>query len=107
MITKSKKEFDNKTVNQIELFDNDDNEADILESIDDWQFEERLSKEFESIGFFISDHPLNQFKEIYEDYKIVDYQKFYQDDEMKENNVAATLLKIHEEKQQKEILMRS
>ena len=35
--------------------------------IDDWKFEERLSKEFESVGFFISDHPLNQFKEIFED----------------------------------------
>ena len=38
--------------------------------IDDWKFEERLSKEFESVGFFISDHPLNQFKEIFEEYFI-------------------------------------
>ena len=31
--------------------------------IEDWKFEERLSKEFESVGFFISDH-INQFKEM-------------------------------------------
>ena len=40
------------------------------------ELEERLSKEFEAVGFFISDHPLNQFKEIYDDYKIEDFQTF-------------------------------
>ena len=35
-----------------------------------------LSKEFEAVGFFISDHPLNQFKEIFEDYKIIDFNDF-------------------------------
>ena len=42
----------------------------ILKILKDWKFEERLSKEFEAVGFFISDHPLNQFKEIFNDYKI-------------------------------------
>ena len=41
----------------------------ILIKTEDWNFEDRLSKEFESVGFFISDHPLNQFKEIFDDYK--------------------------------------
>ena len=99
IITKSKNEFDNKTANQINLFENsEENEINILENIKDWEFEERLSKEFEAVGFFISDHPLNQFKEIFDDYKIIDYQKFYQDDEIKENNIAATLLKVTERK---------
>ena len=57
-----------------------------------------MSKEFESVGFFISDHPLNQFKEIFDDYKIIEYNKFYTDDDIKENNIAATLLKITERK---------
>ena len=35
-----------------------------------------LSKEFEAVGFFISDHPLNQFKEIFDDCKIIDFNKF-------------------------------
>ena len=38
----------------------------LIHKIEDWKFEERLSKEFEAVGFFISDHPLNQFKEIFE-----------------------------------------
>jgi len=99
IITKSKKDFDNKIANQIDLFaDNKENEINILEDVKDWEFEERLSKEFEAVGFFISDHPLNQFKEIFDDYKIIDYQNFYLDKNNKENNIAATLLKITERK---------
>ena len=57
-----------------------------------------MSREFEAVGFFISDHPLNQFKEIFDDYKIVDYAKFNLDDNIKDANIAATLLKITERK---------
>jgi len=99
IIAKSKNDYDNKVANQIDLFDdNHENEINLIENIKDWEFEERLSKEFESVGFFISDHPLNQFKEIFDDYKIKDYQKFYSDDEIKANNIAATLLKVQERK---------
>ena len=99
LITKSKNEFDNRINNQINLFGSEvDNENNIIEDIDDWNFEERLSKEFESVGFFISDHPLNQFKEIFKDYKIMDYQKFNLDDQIKDTNIAATLLKVQERK---------
>ena len=51
--------------------------------------------------FFISDHPLNQFKEIFEDYKIIDFNKFKSGNDAKEKNIAATLLKIQERKTQK------
>ena len=99
ILIKSKNDFDNKVANQIDLFDDSqENEINIVENIKDWEFEERLSKEFEAVGFFISDHPLNQFKEIFDDYQIIDYQKFYSDDENKENNIAATLLKVQERK---------
>jgi DNA polymerase-3 subunit alpha len=99
IITKSKNDFDNKVANQIDLFgDNNDVENDIIENTKDWEFEERLSKEFEAVGFFISNHPLNQFKEIFDDYKIIDYQNFFEDDDIKENNIAATLLKVTERK---------
>ena len=73
-----------------------DNE--IILNMEDWKFEDRLSREFEAVGFFISDHPLNQFKEIFDDYKIVDYIKFNSDDNIKDANIAATLLKISERK---------
>ena len=99
IITKSKNDFDNKIANQIDLFgDNSESEIDIIEKVNDWEFEDRLAKEFEAVGFFISDHPLNQYKDVFRDYKIIDYQNFYNNDEIKENNVAATLLKIRERK---------
>jgi len=98
-ITKSKNIFENKSANQIDLFGENANEEDeITTNIDDWKFEERLSKEFEAVGFFISDHPLNQFKDVFDDYNIYDYQKFNSQDDLKESNVAATLLKIQERK---------
>ncbi|MDC3385528.1 DNA polymerase III subunit alpha, partial [Candidatus Pelagibacter sp.] len=102
IITKSKNDFDNKVANQIDLFgDSTEVENDIIENTKDWEFEERLSREFEAVGFFISDHPLNQFKEIFDDYKIINYQNFFDDDDIKENNIAATLLKVTERKTSK------
>ena len=99
LITKSKNIFENKSANQIDLFgDSINDEEGIILAIDDWKFEERLSKEFEAVGFFISDHPLNQFKEIFDDYNIKDYQLFNINENLKESNIAATLLKIQERK---------
>ena len=98
-ITKSKNIFENRSTNQIDLFSEDENlENNIINEIDDWKFEERLSKEFESVGFFISDHPLNQFTEIFDDYKITEYSNFNSNDKIREANIAATLLKIQERK---------
>ena len=99
IISKSKNIFDNKSANQIDLFSEDENKQDnIIQEIEDWKFEERLAKEFEAVGFFISDHPLNQFTEIYNDYKIIEYTKFISDNEIKNSNIAATLLKLQERK---------
>ena len=98
-ITKSKNIFENKSANQIDLFgENENQENEIITDINDWAFEERLSREFEAVGFFISDHPLNQYKDIFDDYNIIDYQKFNNNDNLKETNIAATLLKVQERK---------
>ncbi|MDA7811665.1 DNA polymerase III subunit alpha, partial [Candidatus Pelagibacter sp.] len=98
-ILKTKNIYENKAANQIDLFGSDEEQDnEIVLNIEDWKFEDRLSREFEAIGFFISDHPLNQFKEIFDDYKIVDYSKFNLDDNIKDANIAATLLKITERK---------
>ncbi len=99
MITKNKNIFDNKSANQIDLFSEDESmQDDFLIKTEDWKFEERLSKEFESVGFFISDHPLNQFTEIFNDYKITDYSSFISKEDLKDANIAATLLKVQERK---------
>ena len=101
-IIKSKNIFDNKSTNQIDLFGDTSNESEnLISSIEDWGFEERLSKEFEAVGFFISDHPLNLFKETFSDYNIIDYHLFDSNEENKEANIAATLLKIQERKTSK------
>ncbi|MDA9650735.1 DNA polymerase III subunit alpha [Candidatus Pelagibacter sp.] len=98
-ILKTKNIYENKSANQIGLFSEDeDNDNDIINDIKDWKFEERLSKEFEAVGFFISDHPLNQFTEIFDDYKIIDYSNFNSNDEIKDSNIVATLLKLQERK---------
>tara|TARA_B100001121_G_scaffold56723_1_gene50160 strand:- start:789 stop:4199 length:3411 start_codon:yes stop_codon:yes gene_type:complete len=100
IISKSKNNFENKNANQKDLFGESRND-DFLAKVDDWKFEERLSKEFEAVGFFISDHPLNQFKEIFDDYNIIDYQKFSNEIDIKEANIAGTLLKVQERKTSK------
>ena len=98
-ILKTKNIYENKAANQIDLFGADEEQDnEIILNMEDWKFEDRLSREFEAVGFFISDHPLNQFKEIFDDYKIVDYIKFNSDDNIKDANIAATLLKISERK---------
>ena len=98
-ILKTKNIYENKAANQIDLFESDEEQDnEIVLNIEDWKFEERLSKEFEAVGFFISDHPLNQFKEIFDDYKIIDYNQFNSDGAIKDSNVAATLLKKTERK---------
>ena len=98
-ILKTKNIHENKAANQIDLFGADEEQDnEIVLNMEDWKFEDRLSREFEAVGFFISDHPLNQFKEIFDDYKIVDYIKFNSDDNIKDANIAATLLKISERK---------
>ncbi|MDC0956034.1 DNA polymerase III subunit alpha [Candidatus Pelagibacter sp.] len=98
-ILKTKNIFENKSANQIDLFSEDETTQDnIVNEIEDWKFEERLSKEFEAVGFFISDHPLNQFTEIFDDYKIIDFSNFNLSDEIREANIAATLLKVQERK---------
>ncbi len=102
IIAKNKNIFENKSANQIDLFSEEDiAQDDVLSKIDDWRFEERLSKEFESVGFFISNHPLNQFTEIFDDYKIKDYSTFISKEELKDSNIAATLLKLQERKTSK------
>jgi len=98
-ILKTKNIHENKAANQIDLFSADEEQDnEIILNVEDWKFEDKLSREFEAVGFFISDHPLNQFKEIFDDYKIVDYLKFNSEDNIKDANIAATLLKITERK---------
>ena len=103
LILKSKNLFENKSINQINLFDenSDGIDANLLYKTEDFKFEERLSKEFECLGFFISDHPLNQYKDLFNQYNIINFNTYINDKTIKESVVAATILKIQEKKNQK------
>ena len=101
MIQKSKNNHENKLANQNSLFAEDSDKTEIFNNVDDWDFDERLSKEFESLGFFISDHPLNQYLSLLEIYEIITFDNFVHDDSIKESNIAGTILKIQEKKTQK------
>jgi DNA polymerase-3 subunit alpha len=100
IILASKSAFENKVNNQINLFDesNQTKKSLIKNSVDkDWHFEERLSKEFEAIGFFISDHPINEYKVIFDIYKIQNFNSFLNSSK-NEAILAATIMKIQEKK---------
>ena len=102
IILKSKNSFENKMDSQINLFDDEfESNDDFLEDIKDWKIENRLSKEFETLGFFISDHPLNQYKMIFNQYNIVNYDQFESDKNLLSSNIACTILKVQEKKTQK------
>ena len=60
-----------------------------------------LAKEFETLGFFISDHPVNQYKSLFNQYNIVDFENFEKNDDILSSNIACTVLKIQEKKTQK------
>ena len=101
IILKSKNLFENRIANQTDLFENlEDKNDQIISEIEDWKTDDKLSKEFDTLGFFISDHPLNQFKEIFDEYNIESYSEF-DTNENQSSNIAATVLKIQEKKTQK------
>ena len=99
IILKSKNNFENKMANQIDLFEDEfKTKDDFLEKIEDWNIDNKLSKEFETLGFFISDHPLNQYKIIFNQYNIVNYDYFENEKNSLSSNIACTVLKVQEKK---------
>ncbi|MDC3233753.1 DNA polymerase III subunit alpha [Candidatus Pelagibacter sp.] len=100
IILKSKNIFENNSANQIDLFQEDNDET-YLDIIEDWNVDVKLSKEFETLGFFISDHPLNQYKSLFNQYNIIDYEEFNSNENILSSNISSTILKVQEKKTQK------
>ena len=101
IILKSKNNYENKIANQINLFENKDIENnDLISLVDDWNLDEKLSREFEALGFYISDHPLNQYSDILINYEIINFDDFINKD-LSTANIAGTVLKVQEKKTQK------
>ena len=49
----------------------------------------------------MSNHPLNQFKDLFDDYNVIDFKNFSETTDTNKANVACTLLKIQEKKTNK------
>ncbi len=102
LILKSKNIHENKLLNQINLFSDDDNDEMIyMDKVEDWKTDKKLSKEFETLGFYISDHPLNQYKSLFKNYNIISYENFFNNNDILSSNIACTILKVQEKKTQK------
>tara|TARA_Y100001970_G_scaffold145240_1_gene178390 strand:- start:1689 stop:5078 length:3390 start_codon:yes stop_codon:yes gene_type:complete len=94
---------DDKINNQSSLFENMEeinNKPFEFETNDSWTKKELLSQEFSSLGFYMSDHPLNEYKSIFDHLKIKSYKDFLNNEE-KESQVAGTIMSIQEKKSSK------
>ena len=65
-----------------------------------WSQKDLLSEEFKSIGFYLTNHPLNEFEETFNQLNISSYSQFYED-KKNEGLVAGTLMSIQEKKSAK------
>ena len=65
-----------------------------------WSQKEILSEEFKALGFYISDHPLSEYEDIFNQLKIISYDNFYNNDE-NEGLIAGTIMSIQEKKSAK------
>ena len=84
------------------MFGSQENEdCNFLENTDDWNTDIKLSKEFETMGFYISDHPLNQYKAIFKQFNITTFEEFEKNTDILSSNIACTVLKVQEKKTQK------
>ena len=92
---------EDKLNNQSNLFENNiiKNEFD-YERTNTWTKKELLYEEFKSLGFFISDHPLNEYVEIFNQLKIKTYKEFLLNNDS-EALVAGTIMSIQEKKSAK------
>ena len=68
--------------------------------MEEWSNDEQLSKEFESVGFYLSDHPLNNYKDILKIQNTTSFKDFIENDE-KDAFLAGTIMKIQEKKTSK------
>jgi DNA polymerase III subunit alpha len=93
---------EDKNSHQKNLFDEQDAKEKDFDFLphEPWKQKELLSEEFKSLGFFLSDHPLNEYEEVFNQLKITPYNQFYED-KSSESLVAGTIMSIIEKKSAK------
>ena len=100
IIQNSKTIYENKIQNQSSLFSDDGQKISYLmqdKNSPDWVNNEILSKEFESVGFYLSNHPLEDYKDALEQYNSKSFKDFETIDN-KQTCVAGTIMSIKEKK---------
>ena len=102
IIQKIKNINDDKENHQSNLFDEQEKKEEEFdfEDFSPWSIKELLAEEFKSIGFYLTNHPLNEFEEIFNQLNIKSYNQFYEDD-FSEGLVAGTIMSIQEKKSAK------
>ena len=93
---------DDKDNHQANLFADDNDSRTEFEFLQttSWKQKELLSEEFKAVGFYLTNHPLNEYDDIFNQLNITSYYEFYK----KENNeglVAGTIMSIQEKKSAK------
>ena len=93
---------DDKDNNQTSLFEDNENILNSFEFLqaNSWKQKDLLAEEFKSLGFYISDHPLNEYENIFNELNIVSYDKFIENNNA-EGLVAGTIMSIQEKKSAK------
>jgi len=100
IIQNSKNIHENKAHNQSSLFSDDNQKISYLiadQKSSSWPNNEILSKEFESVGFYLSNHPLEDFKDALDQYKVKTFSVFEKSD-VPESFIAGTIMSVKEKK---------
>ena len=88
--------------NQNLLFSDEFQESDNINNrtsiVADWDQNDKIKKEFESIGFFVGEHPLKSNLGILKQYKVLSHVDFKISNKSKEGMIAGTLISIQEKK---------
>ena len=100
IIQNSKNIHENKTNNQSSLFSEESHKISYLITDKDsasWKNDETLSKEFESVGFYLSNHPLKNYEKMLEQHKVKTFKEFENTNES-QSVLAGTIMSIKEKK---------
>jgi DNA polymerase III subunit alpha len=102
IIQKIKNINDDKDNHQTNLFEKQESKKEDFDFLphNPWSQKELLREEFKSLGFFLSDHPLNEYEEVFNQLKIIPYKQFFDNDD-NEGQVAGTIMSILEKKSAK------
>jgi DNA polymerase III subunit alpha len=93
---------DDKESHQTNLFEKQDHIQEDFDFLphEPWTQRELLTEEFKSLGFYLSDHPLSEYEDVFNELRITSYKQFYNNDD-NEGLVAGTIMSITEKKSAK------